>query len=151
MQPVIRPSVPEDVAEIKRITAECFEASYTGSIPDTFWQFLDQDNRLVMVAACNDRVVGFIIYDVKVSELYLTLMAVDPLFQNRGVGRRLVARLIEEAPRLKRDRITLHRHADDRAPAALYASAGFRQVGVHPLAYPNGGSRIIMEYQIEPN
>lgn len=56
-------------------------------------------------------------------------VAVDPDFQGRGVGRRLMAELIAAARAARIEVLTLDLRADNERAAALYESAGFHQYG----------------------
>jgi ribosomal protein S18 acetylase RimI-like enzyme len=59
-------------------------------------------------------------------------VAVDPDFQGRGVGRRLMAELIAAARAARIEVLTLDLRGDNERAAALYESVGFRQYGRLP-------------------
>jgi ribosomal protein S18 acetylase RimI-like enzyme len=60
---------------------------------------------------------------------YLSLLAVDPRAQGRGLGRSLLRAAVAEAARAGHPRCLLHALEDNEPALALYRSAGFRPVG----------------------
>lgn len=60
---------------------------------------------------------------------YLSLLAVDPRAQGRGLGRSLLRAAVAEAERAGHQRCLLHALEDNAPALALYRSAGFRPVG----------------------
>lgn len=56
-------------------------------------------------------------------------VAVDPEFQGRGLGRRLMTELIGAARAARVETLTLDLRGDNVAAAALYESLGFRRYG----------------------
>ncbi len=66
-------------------------------------------------------------------ELYVANLAVDPEYQNRGIGRRLLATAAERAHQRGYRRLSLHVAASNAAALHLYESAGFsREVTIRP-------------------
>jgi RimJ/RimL family protein N-acetyltransferase len=59
---------------------------------------------------------------------YVRWYLLDPSLRGRGLGRRLVAELVEHARRLGYGRLRLETFSDLRAAAAIYREAGFRVV-----------------------
>lgn len=60
---------------------------------------------------------------------YLSLLAVDPRAQGRGLGRALLAAAVGAAARAGYPRCLLHALEDNGPALGLYRSAGFRPVG----------------------
>jgi len=68
---------------------------------------------------------------------YLSLLAVSPSAQGRGLGRALLDAAVGAAGRSGHERCLLHALDDNEAALRLYRSAGFRPVGPafpHPLS-----------------
>ena len=66
-------------------------------------------------------------------ELYVANVAVDPEYQNRGIGRRLLAAAAERAQERGYRRLSLHVAASNASALHLYESAGFsREVTIRP-------------------
>ena len=67
--------------------------------------------------------------DDPVDAAYLSLLAVDPRAQGRGLGRSLLRAAVAGAGRAGHQRCLLHALEDNEPALALYRSAGFRPVG----------------------
>lgn len=65
---------------------------------------------------------------------YLSLLAVRPDLQARGVGRALVREALDAAGRAGHERVALHVLADNERALRLYRAGGFRPTGV---AFPH--------------
>ena len=66
-------------------------------------------------------------------ELYVANLAVDPEYQNRGIGRRLLATAAHRAQERGYRRLSLHVAASNAPALHLYESAGFaREVTIRP-------------------
>lgn len=72
-------------------------------------------------------------------EAHIMTIATLPAFQRRGVGRLLLASLIETASAFQCDRIFLEVAATNTGAQALYRSAHFAPVGVRRNYYPSTG------------
>ena len=72
--------------------------------------------------------------------LYLTGMAVTPLMQRHGIGRRLIKEAVKQARAWPADAIRLDAFDADAGAGGFYAKCGFREVGrvvyrKNPLIY----------------
>ena len=66
-------------------------------------------------------------------ELYVANLAVDPDYQSRGIGRRLLAAAAQRAEERGYRRLSLHVAASNARALHLYESVGFsREVTLHP-------------------
>jgi ribosomal-protein-alanine N-acetyltransferase len=72
---------------------------------------------------------GFLMGRVVAGEAELLTVAVDPPFQRRGIGLRLVQAFVAEARRRGADSAFLEVAATNLAAIAVYAHAGFAQTG----------------------
>ena len=81
---------------------------------------------VVLVAEHGERPVGFAACDVVEGALHLFALAVHPASGRRGIGRRLVERVIEEAARRGLRGVTLTTFDDLPWNAPFYAKLGFR-------------------------
>lgn len=83
---------------------------------------------------------GFALARVAVDEADLLTLAVDPPQQGLGHGRRLLAEIEAAAVQAGARRMVLEVSAENGAARALYAKAGYEQVGQRPRYYrhPNG-------------
>ncbi|MEI6828995.1 MAG: GNAT family N-acetyltransferase [Synechococcaceae cyanobacterium ELA445] len=78
-----------------------------------------------------------------VDELHISLVAVDPGFRRRGLGRRVTRALLEEALRSGAARATLEVAADNTAAEGLYGALGFRTAGRRCGYYRDGRDALI--------
>lgn len=84
---------------------------------------------------------AFAITQIVLDEATLFNIAVDPLFQRRGLGRELLEHLIDEL--FKRDVVTLwlEVRASNTAAIALYQQLEFNEVSVRRNYYPTADGR----------
>lgn len=75
------------------------------------------------------RVVGYAGLWMQVDEAHISMIAVDPRLQRRGVGEQLLLRLADHALAAGAERLTLEVRASNRAAQELYARYGFDVVG----------------------
>lgn len=87
---------------------------------------------------------GFLIYWLVHDEIHILNVATDPTRRRRGAARTLLAdclkRGVESGARLA----TLEVRRSNRAAIDLYASFGFRSVGVRSNYYPDEGEDAIV-------
>src|SRR5438874_13513583 len=86
----IRWMVRRDMPEVMVTERASFEYSWT---EDDFLRCLRQRNCIGMVAEIDDRVVGFMIYELHKSRLHILNFAVHPNVRRTGIGGLMVAKL----------------------------------------------------------
>lgn len=82
--------------------------------------------------------VGFILCRVAAGEGEILTFAVDPAYQRHGVGRQLLTFALAEAALAGARAVFLEVAADNEAARALYAQAGFAEIGLRPGYYTGG-------------
>lgn len=97
----------------------------------------------VCLARDGDRPCGFSAARVAGPESELLLLAVNPLWRGRGVGRRLIDDWQAWAAREGAEDYFLEMRADNSA-ARLYREAGFSECGRRP-AYYRGGDGVVRD------
>jgi ribosomal protein S18 acetylase RimI-like enzyme len=121
----IRPLRREDIAELAEAVAE--EASLAQI--EARWREQELGYREILVAEVEGRVVGTVsMYESAPGTMHLFALEVGAEWRNRGIGRALVERVIEEARRRGLGRVYLEVRVDNRA-RRLYHRVGFRRVG----------------------
>ena len=87
-----------------------------------------------LIATVDGEAVGFALIRSAVSEAELMLIAVDPLFQNRKIGRLLLTHILSDCKNAAIDVIHLEVRANNPA-LIVYESIGFQRVGIRKNYY----------------
>ena len=83
-----------------------------------------------------EMLVGFAVVSTAIDESTLLNICVRPAFQNKGVGRKLLAFLLQKARVEKRGKFFLEVRASNLSAIALYESLGFEKISVRRDYYP---------------
>jgi phosphinothricin acetyltransferase len=97
-----------------------------------WWEAHARQRMITLVADEDGDVIGWarlLPWRQRGFEIVEDLVYVDPLYQKRGVGRELLARLIEEARTTGCRTIVASVAADNRAGLQLHQRLGFEEVG----------------------
>ncbi len=117
----IRWMIRRDMAEVLEIERQSFEFAWT---EEDFLCCLRQRNCIGMVAEHQERIVGFMIYELLKSQLHVLNFAVAPWVQRQGVGSQMTDKLVSKLAQQRRDEIRLEVR-EGNLPAQLF----FRQQG----------------------
>lgn len=135
----IRPIRPEEY----RQTGEVAVAAYSQLFGDDLGRYETELRAVaeratrctVLVAVESDRVLGSVTYvpgpDTPASEFTdqdaagMRMLAVDPEFQGRGIGRALTAACVDRARTGGKRRVVLHSRSEMTAARAMYLGMGF--------------------------
>ena len=123
----IRWMIRRDMAEVLLIEDRSFEFSWS---EEDFIRCLRQRNCIGMIAEHNERVVGFMIYELHKTRLHILNFAVAPEFRRRGVGRQMIEKLLGKLSSQRRVRITLEVRETNLPAQLFFKTAGFRAVTV---------------------
>ena len=77
-------------------------------------------------------------------EMQINRLAVEPDLAGRGLGSRLLGRLLEEARRRNCTEVSLEVAFSNRVARKMYRSAGFREGGVRPGYYGQPGENALV-------
>lgn len=105
------------------------------------------------LAEYGGRLTGYVITLVAAGEAHLLNLSVAPSWQRRGIGTELTAFAVALARRQGAAKIFLEVRPSNAAARALYARAGFIEVGIRRDYYPAPDGRedaIVMERELEP-
>ena len=133
----VRPTRPGDVTAlpaIERAAGERFR-----DYPELAWlaegevisaeQHLDYAERgLSWLALANDQPVGFILAETHVSSLFIVELSVHLDWQGKGIGRRLIACVADQARKRGLASLTLTTFRDVPWNAPFYARLGFEMI-----------------------
>ena len=101
---IIRWMVRKDMPEVLEIEKASFEFPWS---EEDFIRCLRQRNCIGMVAEHDERVVGFMIYELHKNQLHVLNFAVLPEARRSGVGQQMVRKLIGKLHLKRRTNITL--------------------------------------------
>lgn len=87
-----------------------------------------------------DRVVGFCILQPVLDEANLLLMAVDPDYQGRGIGTRLLSAALDDLGE-GCVMVFLEVRASNQPALALYEKLGFNRMGIRKNYYPSASGK----------
>ena len=123
----IRWMIRRDMPEVLAIEADSFEFPW---LEEDFIRCLRQRNCIGMVAEHEDRVVGFMIYELNKTRIQVLNFASAADFLRRGVGTQMVSKLIGKLSAQRRTRVTLEVRETNLPAQLFFRSAGFRAVSV---------------------
>ncbi len=89
-----------------------------------------------LVAEDDSELIGHVIMMVAAGECHVLNVCVHPRRQGRGLGRRLLRRVLALARRRDADTAFLEVRASNAAAIGLYASEGFNEIGRRRGYYP---------------
>jgi len=123
----IRWMIRRDMPEVLDIETESFEFPW---MEEDFIRCLRQRNCIGMVAEHEDRVVGFMIYELHKNRIHALNFAVAEKYRRQGVGSQMVAKLIAKLSAQRRSRILLEVRETNLAAQLFFRENGFRAVSV---------------------
>jgi ribosomal-protein-alanine N-acetyltransferase len=89
----------------------------------------------------NGRMIGHGVLSVAVGEAHVLNVCVHPDWQGRGLGRRILDRLLRLAREHEADTAFLEVRASNTVAQHLYESAGFNEIGLRRGYYPAHNGR----------
>ena len=119
--------IRRDMPEILDIEYRSFEFPWS---KDDFLYHLSQRNCIGMVAKLDDRVIGFMIYELQKTRLHLLNLAVGIQWQRQGVGSLMVHALIKKLNEKTRTRIILEVRETNLVAQFFFRHNGFRAVSI---------------------
>jgi [ribosomal protein S18]-alanine N-acetyltransferase len=144
----IRWMIRRDMPEVLATEKECFEYPWS---EDDFVNCLRQRNCIGMVAECDDRVVGFMIYELHKARIHVLNFVVAKDFQRLGVGSQMIAKLTGKLSPQRRSRIVLEVRETNLSAQIFFRESGFRAVSVlHGYYADTPEDAYIMQYRYRP-
>jgi ribosomal-protein-alanine N-acetyltransferase len=123
----IRWMIRRDMTEVLDIEQASFEFPW---LEEDFLRCLRQRNCIGMVAEYDERVVGFMVYELHKDQLHVLNFSVRPDVRRRGIGQQMVNKLIGKLSRRGRNRIVLEIRETNLAAQMFFKNLGFRAVSV---------------------
>jgi ribosomal-protein-alanine N-acetyltransferase len=101
-----------------------------------------------MVAEYDERVVGFMIYELHKNRIHVLNFAVEPSFRRKGVGSQMLAKLVGKLSTQRRNRIMLEVRETNLDAQLFFRSNGFRAVSVlHSYYDDTPEDAYVMQYR----
>jgi len=123
----IRWMIRRDMSEVLEIENRSFEFPWS---EDDFVRCLRQRNCIGMVAEHDERVVGFMIYELHRTRLHILNFGVAPGFRRRKVGQQMVEKLVAKLSSQRRRRILLEVRETNLDAQLFFRKLGFRAISV---------------------
>ena len=119
--------IRRDMPAVLGIENKSFEFSWN---EDDFIRCLRQRNCIGMVAEEEDRVVGFMIYELHKNRLHILNFAVGADQRRSGVGLAMISKLLGKLSNERRNRIMLEVRETNLEAQLFFKSIGFKAVSV---------------------
>lgn len=114
------------------------------------FRHLCHDNRdLMIVARLGGRTVGYVMGEVHPRGAEIVSLAVSPAHRGRGIGRRLMRKLLRRLENAGIVRVFLMVREGNTGAISLYRSLGFRRIRRVPEYYGDGETAIRMRLEFE--
>lgn len=147
LQVHIRWMIRRDMHEVLEIESSSFEFPWC---EEDFLRALQQRNCIGMVAEHDDRVVGFMIYELHKSKLNILNFAVGSDARRRQVGTQMVQKLVDKLSQQRRREIVLEVRETNLAAQLFFRSHAFRAVSVIHNHYDDTTEdAYVMQYLLE--
>lgn len=133
----IRPMAEVDLAAVMEVELRAFPHPWSeGNFRDCLGAGYE-----CRVLAREERIIGYGVLSLAVDEAHILTLCIDPELQGKGLGRRLLERLLNMAKQQHADTAFLEVRASNRVALGLYRAVGFNEVGVRRGYYPAGNGR----------
>ena len=144
----IRWMIRRDMAEVLDIENESFEFPWS---EEDFIRCLRQRNCIGMVAEHDERVAGFMIYELHRNRLHILNFSVASEFRRRGVGQQMIDKLIGKLSSQRRNRVLLEVRETNLAAQLFFRKLGFRAISVLRDFYDDTTEdAYLMQYRYKP-
>ena len=143
---LVRWMLKEDLESVLQIERQSFEFPWDES---EFTACTQQPNCIAMVATLEDKVVGYMVYEMGPHWFQLLNLAVDPQYRQHGVGRTLVQRLINKLSARRRQRIALQVRETNLTAQLFFRALGFRATAILHDHFPDTAEdAYVMSYEL---
>lgn len=123
----IRWMIRRDMPAVRNIENLCFQFPWQ---EDDFIRCLRERNSIGMVAEYEEKIVGFMIYELHKNRLHILNFAVLPSMQNRNVGMAMIDKLLGKLTFQRRNRIMLEVRESNLDAQLFFHRMGFRAISV---------------------
>ena len=144
----IRWMIRRDMPEVLDIEADSFEFPWS---EEDFIRCLRQRNCIGMVAEHDDRVVGFMVYELNRTRLHVLNFAVAADCRRCGIGTQMIAKLTGKLSAGRRTRLVLEVRETNLPAQLFFRQSRFRAVSVLRGYYEDTPEdAYLMQYRYRP-
>lgn len=142
----IQPATLRDLSALRKLGKICFDKD-AWPILDVF-AILTWPDVIRLKVVDNDEMIGFVGVDPRPSQsvAWITIIAVDPRYQRRGVGRMLLQASEEQ---IELPRIRLSARMSNHTAISLYEKEGYRMIDVWKNYYADYEDAMVMEKKLD--
>ena len=122
----------DDLSVIMRIEEEAYQFPWSLTI------FSDciKAGYTCWVSEIDNEIIGYAVFINAVQECHLLNLCIEPGLQGNGFGRRLLAKVLDDAKNNDASCVFLEVRPSNEQALQLYESEGFNEVGVRKKYYP---------------
>ncbi len=142
----MRRMAKSDLNEVVRIEQAIYPQAWSASL---FGEELSRNNRYYIVLEVDEVIVGYGGLMIVDSDAHVTTIAVDPQFQSRGFGTRLMISLVDAALSARADHLTLEVRVSNEGARNLYRRFGFVPVGLRKDYYRDEDALVMWATDID--
>ncbi|MBM4003271.1 MAG: ribosomal-protein-alanine N-acetyltransferase [Planctomycetes bacterium] len=141
--------IRRDMPEVLQIEDRSFEFPWSD---EDFVRCLRQRNCIGMVAEHDERIVGFMIYELHRNKLHILNFAVGEEMRRRSVGSQMIRKLVSKLSYQRRNRIVLEVRETNLSAQLFFRDHGFRAVSLLRQFYEDTPEdAYLMQYSHESN
>ena len=142
----IRWMIRRDMPEVLAIEHGSFEYPWC---EEEFLRVLRQRNCIGMVAELEERIVGYMIYELHRNKITVLDFATHPEFRRLGIGRQMVTKLVDKLSSQRRNRIALCVRETNLSAQLFFRQQEFKAVKVLKNFYEDSGEdAFLMEFRV---
>lgn len=138
----ISPMRVEDISDVLRVEAQCFSTTW----PRNAFQNELTENKLAhyFVGRADDELIAYGGLWVILEDAHITTVAVDPAYQGRRHGERMVVQLLDEAIERGASWVTLEVRESNQTAQKLYRKYGFTVVNTRRGYYSDNDENALV-------
>ena len=137
---LIREALAADVKQIAEIEKVSFKTPWS---EEMILSEMKEPLSCFYVAVFQQKIIGYYGFLHILDELHILNVAVDPDLRQKGVGKKLIEHLVEQARALSARAVTLEVRESNLPAIRLYESFGFACAGVRPHYYTDKENALI--------
>ena len=134
--------------DVMAIENRCFEFPW---FEDDFVRVLRTNNCIGMVAEYEQKIAGYMVYELHRTKIHVLNFAVDLHYQRQGIGTQLVKKLVSKLSTHRRSRIVLEVRESNLTAQLFFRECVFKAVSVLRNFYADSPEdAYLMQYRYRP-